>query len=117
MNTKKHKGLWEDKFEAKFEAYKVERSGESTGPLNGSITSFLIPKYGETTHFVYKSISLLVDCKTVLPFTFCDDPAIRTLLGKYSISSKSLKKWIHKLADAMTQKIKNNLPKTFGIIF
>jgi hypothetical protein len=80
--------------------------------------NYLVPKYGAKTNAVFGLLRFFIDSKTVLPWTFCEDPVYRENLKCCAsrMSAKSLKNWASKkVVNAMVIKIKALL-KNFGII-
>ena len=132
LASQKHKGQWEERFIAykarllsssedisSSDAYQEQQQQElATSGGGSSMKSFLVPKYGAKTNAVFGLLKFLIDSKTVLPWTFCEDPVYRENLKccASGMSAKSLKKWASKVVDAMVLKIKALL-KNFGIIF
>ena len=122
LSSNKHKGQWEERFVAyKARLLTTEETSSSESSASGggsSMINYLVPKYGAKTNAVYGLLRFFIDSKTVLPWTFCEDPVYRENLKccASGMSAKSLKKWASKVVDAMVIKIKALL-KYFGIIF
>ena len=82
----------------------------ATVASESSMSQHLVSKYGAKTLLVFGLLELLTDSKTVLPWTFCEDPTFRRNLKCCSangvMSAKGLKKWAALLINAMVVEIK-----------
>jgi len=129
LNSNKYAGVWESKFE-QYKARLVSTADTSSSDsfaaaAGSSMMHHLVPKYGAKTMYVYCLLETLIDSKTVLPWSFCEDPIFRKNLkccGGGSSGSgmlaKTLKKWASKVVDVMVLKIKALImPLGIGLIF
>jgi len=129
LGSGKHSGVWESRFEqykARLVSTAETASSDSFAAAAGSsMVHHLVPKYGAKTLFVYGLLETLIDSKTVLPWSFCEDPIFRKNLkccgggsAGGGMKATTLKKWASKVVDVMVLKIKALVaPLGIGLIF
>lgn len=84
-------------------------------PTDNSTLDDHFGSVGEFSNTVYKWLDWVISDD--LPFNFVEKGRTKLYSNIKSISSKTFKKYLFKLTDAVKEKIKQDLPKTFGLMF
>ena len=73
-----HKGTYDDVFK-KFKQDRLKKKrGESSGSSSGgTMDGYMVSLYTKKTVNIYGWLEWIIDSKTVLPFSFVDDPQFR----------------------------------------